>query len=362
MKILYTTLMQHYSSGIVLQMYNEYKAAKKIGIPYDVKIFMPEQNVPDKYKEIIHFFKIENTAKFLIWFEIRKKYYEWLNTKQSTIDIYVLRYLFYDPYQYFFIKDINKQVYLVHHTLELPELRMNGIKGNIQALLDNYWGNKSIRAAFGVVGVTDEIVNYEKERIKCNNKIGIIYPNGITVNKDEILDSRKIAIPEILFVASYFYDWHGLDLLIEAARKSNLDFIIHIVGNISDKDLENMKKDKRFIIHNSLRSEEIDKLSAQCWIALGSFALYRKKLTQGSTLKVREYLNNGLPVYSGHQDIFPYDFLYYKYSKLDLEKILNFAYEMRNSSKEEVRDLSKKYISKDILLKNFYIKINKNFI
>ena len=349
--------MQHYSSGIVLQMYNEYKAAKKIGIPYDVKIFMPEQNVPDKYKEIIHFFKIENTAKFLIWCEIRKKYYEWLNTKQSTIDIYVLRYLFYDPYQYFFIKDISKKVYLVHHTLELPELRMNGIKGNIQALLDNYWGNKSIRAAFGVVGVTDEIVKYEKERIKCNNKIGVIYPNGITVTKDEILDSRKMAIPEILFVASYFYDWHGLDLLIEAARKSNLDFIIHIVGNVSDKDLENMKEDKRFIIHNSLTSEEIDKLSAKCWIALGSFALYRKKLTQGSTLKVREYLSNGLPVFSGHQDIFPESFIFYKYESLNIDNIVDFAYKMRIFDKVDIKLKAEKYISKEILLKDFYNKL-----
>lgn len=361
MKVLYTTLMQHYSSGIVLQMYNEYRAAKKNGIPYDVKIFMPEQEVPDKYKEIIHFFKIENKSKLLIWFEIRKKYYEWLNSKKNTIDIYVLRYLFYDPYQYFFIKGNDKKVYLVHHTLELPELRMNGIKGNIQALLDYYWGNKSIKAAFGVVGVTDEIVSYEKGRIRCNNKIGITYPNGIVINKNQIPDSRNFSVPEILFVASYFYDWHGLDLLIEAVSKSDIDFIIHIVGNVSDRDLENLKEDKRFIIHNSLTSDEINKLSAKCWIALGSFALYRKRLTQGSTLKVRDYLNNGLPVYSGHQDIFPHDFAYYKYSELDIEKILYFAYEMRGHSKDTVKNLSEKYISKDILVKDFYKNIAEEF-
>lgn len=359
MRVLHSTLMKHYSSGIVFQMYSEYKAAKKIGIDYDVKIFMPEQSVPDEYKEIIHFFKIENSSKISSWFEIRKKYYEWLSTEQNAIDIYVLRYLMYDPYQYFFIKNNRKKIYLVHHTLELPELRMNGFKGYIQSLLDSYWGGGAIKAASGIVGVTGEIVNYEKKRAKCQDKIGIIYPNGIDVDKDEILDLRESYIPEILFVASYFYEWHGLDTLIEKAEESNLNFIIHIVGCVSERDAENLKKDKRFVWHSSLTSEEIIKVSAKCWIALGSFALYRKKLNEGCTLKVREYLKNGLPVYSGHQDIFPIDFLFYKYSELELEKIVNFAHEMRKINKADVRNASENYISKEVLLENFYKQITK---
>lgn len=360
MKVLHTALMQYYSSGVVSQMYSEYIAAKNLGINYEVKIFMPQQDIPDRYKEIIEFFQIENSIKIKIWLEIRKKYYGWLISKKNSTDVYILRYVMYDPYQYLFVKNNDKKVYLVHHTLEIPELRLNGIKGYIQSLLEIYWGNKSIKSSFGIVGVTNEIVNYEILRSKCDNKLGIVYSNGISLSNLDILDLRESNTPEVLFVASYFYDWHGLDLLIKEMKKSDQNIIIHIVGKVRDSDLEDLNKDKRFIVHSSLSHSQIKKISARCWIALGSFALFRNRIKEGSTLKVREYLSNGLPVYSGHKDIFPEDFKFYKYESLDIENMVIFAHEMRRVNKVEVRKEAEKYISKEILLKDFYNKIYEN--
>ncbi len=360
MRVLHTALLQYYSSGVVSQMYSEYLAAKNLGIDYDVKIFMPQQDIPEKYKEIIEFFQIENSMKLKVWVEIRKKYYQWLLSKKDNVDIFLLRYIMYDPYQYLFIRNNNKKVLLVHHTLEIPELRLNGFKGRIQSLLESFWGNKSIKLSYGIVGVTNEIVNYERQRAGCCNKLGIVYPNGIALKKIDILDLRDPNIPEILFVASYFYDWHGLDLLIKEMKKSEQNIIIHIVGSVKDSDLENLNKDKRFIIHSSLSHDEIEKISARCWVALGSFALFRKNIQEGSTLKVREYLSNGLPVFSGHKDVFPESFEFYKNESLNIESILEFAYKMRTIDKVEVRNQAENYISKEILLKEFYDKICKD--
>lgn len=360
MKVLHAALLQNYSSGVVSQMYSEYIAAKELGINYEVRIFMPQQDVPERYKEIIEFFQIENSIKIKTWIEIRRKYYEWLGSKKDSIDIYVLRYLMYDPCQYFFIKNNDKKVYLVHHTLEIPELRLNGIKGYTQSILEKYWGDKSIKSSAGIVGVTNEIVSYERLRSKCDTKLGIVYPNGISMSNLDIQDFREGNIPEILFVASYFYDWHGLDILIEEMKRSDLNVTIHIVGKVRDSNLVDLKKDKRFVIHSSLTYSQIEAISARCWIALGSFALFRAKIKEGSTLKVREYLNNGLPVYSGHKDIFPEDFNFYKYDHLNIKNMVIFANEMRNVNKMEVRKQAEKYISKKIILKQFYNQINKD--
>lgn len=363
MKILHAALIYDFysASGIVNQMYDELQSAKEIGINFDVKVFSPSHKIPDKYKELFVFVhNYESKNKINSWINYRKKYYSWLESQSDCVDCYILRYSTYDPFQYFFIKNSKKPVYLVHHTKELDELHLLGIKGILASYFDRFWGNKAIRLSTGIIAVTNELINYEKNRINDSNKRSIVYPNGIKI-KNNYINDRRGEIPEILFVASFFYNWHGLDILIDEAKRSNLNFLIHIVGDINHKDAQNLKADKKFIYHSKLSLDEIDNLSERCWIALGSFALYRKNLEEASTLKVREYLNNGLPVYSGHFDQFPKDFLFYKKSNLNLNDILEFAYEMREYSKEKVRDLSIPYISKKILLKNLYNNISKDF-
>lgn len=367
MKILHTALIKEFSSGsgIINQMYDESESAKDLGIDFEVKLFAPKQNIPIKYNKIFEFCDLDTSKnKFSLWFGYRKAYYQWLESKSENVDCYILRYSTYDYLQYLFIKRIKKPVYLVHHTKELEELSLLGVKGKIASLLDRFFGNQSIRYSAGVIGVTKEIIEYEKLRINNLSKHSILYPNGIKVKDQPLLDKRTKAIPEILFIASYFYDWHGLDLLISAAGKSEESFLIHIVGEVNEIDAESLKKDKRFIYHSSLTTEEIFEISKQCWIALGSFALFRKSLNEGSTLKVREYLSNGLPVYSGHIDSFPVSFKFYKYSALDMDKILSFAYDMRAYDKNYIKKSSEVYVSKKNLLRELYnnliINLNPN--
>ncbi|MFX8895379.1 glycosyltransferase family 1 protein, partial [Acinetobacter baumannii] len=88
----------------------------------------------------------------------------------------------------------------------------------------------------------------------------------------------------------------------------NDDFILHIVGDVSVEDELLAKKDSRVILHGPLTNIEISQLMSKMWIGLASFGLFRKRMKEACTLKVREYLNYGLPIYSGHKDIFPEEF------------------------------------------------------
>ncbi|MDT1832621.1 glycosyltransferase family 4 protein, partial [Acinetobacter baumannii] len=83
---------------------------------------------------------------------------------------------------------------------------------------------------------------------------------------DIILDDRNDNIPEIVFIASYFNGWHGLDLLLHNLSSINDDFILHIVGDVSVEDELLAKKDSRVILHGHLNNIEISQLMSKMWI------------------------------------------------------------------------------------------------
>ncbi|WP_419336853.1 glycosyltransferase family 1 protein [Acinetobacter guillouiae] len=361
MNFLHTAMMRKGSSGILNQMYAEYISAQQLDLPYEVKIFTEDENISKKYLKILRMYRPISKNRILRWIEFRKSYYAWLSSQQNEVDAYILRHSLYDPFQFYFIKAIKKPVYLVHHTKELDELKILGLKGKLLSVIENIFGNQSIKISSGIVAVTNEIIEYEKKRIQNDQKLSILYSNGILIENTELVDKRNSNVIEMLFVASYFYDWHGLDLLIEAVQANTYDnFLIHIVGEVTQLNKNSIKNDSRFICHGPLNVKEISEISQSCTIALGSFALFRKNLYEGSTLKVREYLSFGLPVYSGHIDVFQKDFPFYAFGNLDIKNILSYAKKMMNYSKNEIRSSSEIYISKQILVKNFVNELESN--
>lgn len=358
MKFLHTAMMRSESSGILNQMYGESISARDIGVDYQVKIFTEDTSISSKYADILEVFHPTQQNKISRWIEFRKAYYQWLESQQAEVDCFVLRYSLYDPFQLGFLKQVKSPVYLVHHSKEIEELKTYGMKGKILSMFETIWGNQSLQYCSGTVAVTNELIEYEKQRINNPEKKSILYSNGIFFEKNQLIDRRKPETIEMLFVASYFYDWHGLDLLIQSIQQShNQNILVHLVGKISETDQVAIQNDPRFICHGHLNSDSIAKISQSCVIALGSFALYRKNLREGSTLKVREYLSLGLPVYSGHVDTFPDDFKFYKFGELCIDDMIQYAHEMMSYPKEVIRDSSEKYISKLILLENFIKKL-----
>ena len=360
MKILHTTLIKDFNnaSGIVNQMYDEMLAAKLLSHDFEVKIYTQTNLiVNEKYKELFVFEKVKGKNRLEQWFLLRKNYYTWLLSQEEKIDCYLLRYIAYDPLQFIFLSKVSKPVFLVHHTKELEELKLVPKKGYILYLVEKILGKFSINKAYGIISVTNEIINYEKNRINDFNKKSILYPNGINFIEFVSKDCRHNVVPEILFIASYFFSWHGLDILLDSIKHSNANFILHIVGTLNTTDYIQASSDKRIVLHGKLEKKQIESLMERCWVGLGSFALERKNLEEASTLKVREYLSNGIPVYSGYKDIFPIDFLFYKQGKCEISNILEFCYKMREFDRLTVLEISRPYIDKTMLLEKLLISI-----
>ncbi|MHA3114178.1 glycosyltransferase [Acinetobacter sp. ANC 4193] len=347
MKFLHCAIMLSYSAGIYQQMSWEQESANRLGKDFTVKIFCPKNVYP--HNNIIHVSETGKAKTFYhkiyTWFSIRKEFYKWLINESLKYDIILLRYSVHDPFLLFFLKQVKIPVYLVHHTLELPELNSLGFLGKCRSKADEIIGNLCISKSSGIIGVTNEIILFEKNRSVVKNKNFLIYPNGILFNAKKSAH-KKSKIPEILFVASYFFSWHGLDLLLSNLKETNENFTLHIIGNVQKSDIDSVCMDKRIIFHGQLNSQEINEIAKSCWVGLSSFALYRKGMYEACTLKVREYLSLGLPVYSGHKDIFPLDFPFYKIGEPNFDSILEYSRKVRNFSNQDVAEYSEKYISK----------------
>ncbi len=356
-RVLHVAVSMTPSLGVIKQMEYEQQAAKELGLTWDVVLHTGEEN----NSSIIHFWPNLPKVNILKYLSLRKNFYTWLMNVESKYDLIILRHSVHDIFENQIAKNLGHKILTMHHTFEEEELRSSPLFGLIRSVLEKYLGSGVIKKTLGVVAVTSEILKHQSAReLTSRVKYSYVYPNGVSFKQERLPDSRS-NIPELIFVASYFSDWHGLDLLIGEVERSQKDFRLHLVGRMSGADEIRCKKDKRIIIHGTLNNDCLNKIVSRSWCGLSSFALSRKGMREGSGIKVREYLSAGVPVYAGHRDVgLPKDFRYFKHGPVDLDDIISFANKMRYVSRDAVINESKYHISKTILLETFYKDLKNN--
>jgi glycosyltransferase involved in cell wall biosynthesis len=226
-------------------------------------------------------------------------------------DFLLMRHMTFDPFAFVFAAFINNRV-SIHHAKEVEELRLirKGWKGHMAAWFELISGKFAVRHTRMVLGVTQEIANYERDTRAPLKGIGV-YPNGIELTRLPLLaDRRKHKEINAAFMCGTFSEWHGLDKLIEAVDShylSSYRLVIHLIGRLSSKQIEALSATEIrravFKKHGHLNFDSYIPILEICDFGIASLALYRKNLNEASTLKVREMLALGLPVYSGHKDV-----------------------------------------------------------
>lgn len=358
MKVLHAAALLSPPSGIVSQMEWEQLAASKVGIEWRVRMFCSKgscvQSAIAHHSRWLGEKKNNAFWKAYAWFLLRIEYHRWLYSLAGEYDAFVLRYYVHDPFQLLFILLCKRPVYLVHHTLEVPELAMGGgYLGRLRSALDSLIGKYAIKKSAGTIAVTQEILDYERMRAQVGIRKEFLYPNGVFFDQSPVFDSRT-KVPELLFVAGHFASWHGLDLLLDDISSSSDQFVLHLIGDLSEDDHARASVDKRIVLHGRLAADAIRKVAESCSLGLSSFALDRKGMTEACTLKVREYLVMGLPVYAGHKEVFPASFEFYRNGLISLPDILEFSRSVSSASREKVAAAAKPYIDKATLLNTLY--------
>lgn len=297
----------------------------------------------------------------------------WITTFRLSreYDFVLVRHMPFDIFAPLFAPFISNRI-SIHHAKEVQELRLirRGMLGWIASVLEILTGWVAVRFARGVLGVTNEIADYQVA-LRGTRKPSFQYSNGIDPTEVHIIDDlRDEDSISIAFFCGFFSDWHGLDRLIDSVRKAEKipdGFTIHLIGKLPDSAYRLVDKleERRniFLLHGFLTPDDYIKIIARADLGISSFALDRKNLYEGSTLKVREMLAMGLPVYSGHHDsALPSNFPYYFYRyRPDIADICKVARSMKEVSRNDVRTAAMPYIGKREAMEAVVDWLRQNF-
>lgn len=220
-------------------------------------------------------------------------------------DCVLLRY----PYHIFYYpKNILKKfrkcnVVFEHNTKEWDEFKLSSGYFSQSSLQELFLGRFIRSQSDAIVGVTDEITQYQLKRCNDPDKPHITIGNGIDVASVPL---RHIPTPvttdlHLLFVANVSR-WHGIDRLLRGLANYDgpVTVILHIAGEGAElphlKRLVNeLNLSDKVVFHGFTTGSSLDDLFDRCHVAVGSLGMHRNRLTESSTLKVREYCARGIP-------------------------------------------------------------------
>jgi glycosyltransferase involved in cell wall biosynthesis len=356
MKILHVTALPALAPGHRKQLHQEVLAAKEARLQWDTVALQTDPVQNEFEKQVPRMWRSAPMLRLYRWI--------YVISKSRDYDLILLRALSLDVFGPFMGLFATNRV-TVHHTKELeeiPVLKSGPIVKQLSALIERYLTPLTMRSATGLAAVTREIRDYQVARFPHLKNRSLVLPNGYHFGETlPAEDKRSNTSVTFTFVSATFAEWHGLDRLLEAIRTDTSTreklIRIHLVGVITDEQREAVDKTVRngieITIHGVLDFEEIQYLLDSTNVALGSLALDRKNLEGASTLKVREYLASGIPVYATHLDTaLPKDFpFFYADTNVSLQRMLEYAEAMTEYSRQEVRAASKVFLDKELILK-----------
>jgi glycosyltransferase involved in cell wall biosynthesis len=124
-----------------------------------------------------------------------------------------------------------------------------------------------------------------------------VITNGIQLSRIQLLPASNRQNLNFLFVGQPGLAWNGIsDILELAGRMPYANF--HIVG---EERPSPVPKNVKF--YGYLASSEYVKIAAGCHVALGTMGVSEKGMTEGCSLKTREYLAMGMPVIIRYVDV-----------------------------------------------------------
>lgn len=208
--------------------------------------------------------------------------------------------------------------YLIEYqTIEPLERKLIGKSGYL--LSDLLFGNALRKYVDAIVGVTDEITQYEVSRSGDPKKPHITIGNGFDVVSAPVRQPAAYTGTDLhLLCVANVNRWHGIDRLLRglANYSGTPGVVLHVVGNGPElSHLQELAEElgigDRAVFHGFRTGEDLDAFFDQCHVAVGSLAIHRIGLKEASILKAREYCARGIPFIYGISDPdFPADLPY----------------------------------------------------
>jgi len=356
LKVVHISVSRQFSYGQLSQLKYEYNAAQTLeGHQWVTVGYHVGPSVDGFIKKIPFIFR----GMFL------RNLYGWLVAVRlsRSHDLVLMRHMTFDPFALIFARVIKNRV-SIHHSKEVEELKVirPGWKGRLASVLERFCAKVSVCNAQMILGVTEEISEYERLTY-CIGKNTGVYSNGIELSSIDILADRRDPVEiNVAFICGTFSNWHGLDRLFRAFEEgfvsaSDPKIRVHLIGRLLEDQVDAIKKSERlsemFVCHGLLDRADYYPILEKCDYGITSLALERKSLREASTLKVREMLALGLPVFSGHIDVaLPRSREWVKVvNSVCLSDLISFGVRVKKVSRNCVREESAELIDKKEIMK-----------
>jgi len=380
MRISHISIIPEYSPGIFKKIEEKAKISKKEEMGIDFYLINPSVSYTDDNLYVIQVSYGKIPSTFLRKSVFRA--FKILNLKKyiplDQYDAIVLRYPLVDGFGTIkFSKQYGHKMFTEHHSDEVSELLAVGRPIDIiRAYLEKKLAAKFLSNIKGIIGVTDEI--RKLQLIKAHKKLcSTVIANGINPKNYSYagftpFDGKNL---KLIFSASQFYPWHGLEKLLKLLKNYQGKAQIHL------KLIGRLSKEQKKIIYNIknpnvnielvgfINGKYLDLHMKNVNLAISSLALSAKNMKEACTLKSREYIVRGIPFVYAYKDpdltgeeTFAKRF---QEDNITIEAIMEFA-RFITKNKVLVEEELKKYVdivslkNKLIMMKNFVKKCLEN--
>jgi len=360
-KFAFITISLKTQSGINKTYQAKCKALRKLGLSnFHFYILNPNY----EYKNgILNYIRINksDTIKYIYQrYNIIKKY-----VPVDKYDVLSIRFNSLDVSSLSFVNDY--KVVSEHHTKAYFERKLkikcffnekdrkyNKLFFDCYSLgLDCLFEKNYLKKISGIIGISNEVVLYEKRKI--NNDIpSIVIPNGTNVESIAQSGFKKFngKTINLVFVANKLNPWHGLDRLLTSINRYNgkINIVLNLVGDFEVSESLISNKNVKLIHWGLVDQSQLINVFSKSNVGVSSLGLYRNDMTEGSPLKTAEYCASGIPfIYAYETSDFDNVKNSYKFclkldnnsSEIDFDNIINFANEV--SQKKDISDYMRNY-------------------
>lgn len=167
------------------------------------------------------------------------------------------------------------------------------IKSFIRFLVYKFLRGFVLSKVKGIVTITKELA--QARNFTKYNKPTVYISNSIDTDKFKTIKKQNNGKIELFFIGTPNQPWHGVDI-VENIANNLKNFIFHIVG-IDGTSRENI------YYHGYLQQDRYFEILQKCSVCIGSLAMYRNKMYESNSLKIREYIALGFPIILGCQDV-----------------------------------------------------------
>ena len=360
MKVAHLSVLRSHrdGAGVTNQLRMEYEAARLSSLSWKTELWDDEKTSDTGLAFL-------SRLPFIYRSFIGRRYFIYKRTKLLLMeyDYVLVRYTLLHIFDLMQSRrDAGKIIYVFHLPAADIAKTLPRFLGFIFLYFELLISKKLFRKNVVFSAVTSELYQKYSGTLNLKNKKHIVYPNG-ALSLTHVEDARQ-GIVKIGFIASRFYEWIGLTELLGRLRgiantSLTVDFCFFIVGEITEDQrqcIAELNQQKPGLINYAARvsGEAMPQFLATLHCTLGAFAMNKSGLRASASLKVRESLMAGVPVYTGHPDAhIPEDFKYLKVGECDPEKIIRFAKQHAFIARKEVQELARPYIDKKLIMQRF---------